>query len=99
MDFAARNSCSRCSAARLPATSRASRSSENAANRSPAAGVPLQPSTSTGVDGPATLLDAGLQHHATRTPVGIGLEFEEFGREQDHVEQLLHVRALLRRNL
>ena len=51
--LAARNSCSRCRAARFDAISRASRSSANEVKMSPAAGTPLQPSTSTGVDGGA----------------------------------------------
>ena len=50
-------------------------------------------------DDAAPLLDPGLEHDAAGALVGVRLEIEQLGDEQDHLEQAVDVGALLGRDL
>ena len=47
----------------------------------------------------AALFDASLEHDTLGAAIGVGLQLEHLRREQDHLEQLVDVRALLGRDV
>ncbi len=52
-----------------------------------------------GRDRTAASVELGFHHRAFGRPVRIGLEIEDFGLQQDRLEQLVEVGLVLRRNL
>ena len=52
-----------------------------------------------GGDGTAALVQLGLDDRAFGGAVGIGLEIEDFGLQQDRFQELVEIGALGRRNL
>ena len=51
-----------------------------------------------GRDGSAALVELGFDHQAAGFAVGIGLEVEHFGLQQDGIQQLVEIGALERRH-
>ena len=52
-----------------------------------------------GGDRTAALVELGLDDDTAGGGVGVGLELEDVGLEQDHLEQVVDVQALLRRDV
>src|SRR5712691_5515039 len=86
---------SRCLPWRYSTTCRALASSVTW-KRSPASGTPCKPSTSTGVDGAASLVHARFQHRARRRRIRVSLQLPQIRDQQNRFEQLLDALLLFR---